>query len=101
MDTSVVLYVNESLDPASVAGAMHVSQDGVLVSGTVNVSSAGWVVEFVPDNPRTINALVPVFLDSTATDLSGNALFNYQSVHAITIAGVEVLGGNAVRLQTS
>src|SRR6185369_6342575 len=62
----------------TVPGALHVSQNGVLVNGTVNVSSNGEVIEFVPAAPWQNNALVQVFLDSTAKDLAGNALNNYQ-----------------------
>jgi hypothetical protein len=78
LNSSVVLYVNMPLNTATVAGALHVSQNGVLVNGTVNVTGNGQVIEFTPAAAWQNNALVQVFLDSTATDLAGNALNNYQ-----------------------
>jgi len=78
LNSSVVLYVNMPLNAASVAGALHISQNGVLVNGTTNVSGNGQVIEFTPAGPWQNNALVQVFLDSTATDLAGNPLNNYQ-----------------------
>ncbi|MGH8551266.1 MAG: Ig-like domain-containing protein [Methylococcales bacterium] len=95
LDKSVVLYLNEPLDSASVPGALHVSQDGALVSGTVQASGASQVIEFIPDNPWSNNALVQVFLDSTATDLAGNALFNYQGSFR-TIADPATTGPSVV-----
>jgi hypothetical protein len=78
LNSSVVLYVNMPLNAATVAGALHISQNGVLVNGTTNVSGNGQVIEFTPAAPWQNNALVQVFLDSSATDLAGNALNNYQ-----------------------
>ena len=78
LDRSVVLYVDMPLQPATVPAALHISQNGVLVNGTVNVSGSGKVIEFVPPAPWQNNALVQVFLDNNAKDLGGNALNNYQ-----------------------
>ncbi|VAW72830.1 hypothetical protein MNBD_GAMMA15-2036, partial [hydrothermal vent metagenome] len=79
LDSSLVLFTNEGLDAASVQGALHVSQNGSLVSGNVRVTIDGRAIEFVPDVSWLPNALIQVFLDSTAVDTAGNALFNYQS----------------------
>ena len=78
LDRSVVLYVDMPLQPATVTEALHISQNGVLVNGTVNVSGSGKVIEFVPTASWQNNALVQVFLDNNAKDLGGNALNNYQ-----------------------
>lgn len=59
-------------------GAFHVSQDGVVVSGSVQVTAGGRAIAFAPGAPWLPGALVQVFLDSTATATSGNALQDYQ-----------------------
>ncbi|MGH3846549.1 MAG: Ig-like domain-containing protein [Pseudonocardiaceae bacterium] len=76
--SSVVVYVNEPLDPATVQNALHVSQNGVLVTGTVTVKDNGQTVEFQPAGPWLNNALVQVFLDSTALDVDGSPVNSYQ-----------------------
>ena len=73
----VVLYVSEALEASSVASALHVSEDGVLVDGTVEVLGDGRTVRFRPLVPFSAGALVQVFLESLATDLSGNAVYDY------------------------
>ena len=44
----VTLYWNKALNAATVAGAVHVSQNGTLVTGTVTVADGGQTVEFAP-----------------------------------------------------
>ena len=77
LDTSVVLYTNESLATSTVADALFVSENGVLVTGTTRVTGQGRTIEFESNVPFEPNALIQVFLQSSATDLSGNALNNY------------------------
>jgi hypothetical protein len=78
LNSSVVLYVNEAMNASTVQGALHVSQNGVLASGTTQVSDSGQVVVFTPSTPWQSGALVQVFLDGTAQDTDGNALSSYQ-----------------------
>jgi large repetitive protein len=78
VDKTVVLYIDEPLNPSTVNGALQVSADGVVVSGSINLSGGGQVIEFVPSSPWQPNALVQVFLDTSAQDLAGNSLNNYQ-----------------------
>jgi hypothetical protein len=80
LNTSVVLYVNEAMNAATVQGALHVSQNGVLASGTTQVSDSGQVVVFAPSAPWQNNALIQVFLDGTAQDVDGNSLSTYQGL---------------------
>ena len=75
----LVLFLNERLDPATAAGALHVSQNGAVVDGTVTVGGDGQVLQFEPAAPWTGNALIQVFLDGSATDLNGNSVNPYQS----------------------
>ncbi|MDQ2695336.1 MAG: Ig-like domain-containing protein, partial [Pseudomonadota bacterium] len=78
LDSSIVLFASEPLDPATVAGAVRVAQNGVLVGGSVQVPGDGRSIEFIPDAPFANNALVQVFVDETARDVNGNSLFAYQ-----------------------
>jgi hypothetical protein len=77
-DATIVLYANERLNAASVQSAMHVSQNGILLPGTVTTTGDGQVVRYRPNQPFARDAVIQVFLDSNAFDLNGNALFNYQ-----------------------
>jgi hypothetical protein len=78
LNGSVVLYVNEPLDQTTIAGALLISQNGVLVNGTIRVTGNGQAIEFVPAVAWVKNALIQVFFDDRAKDLAGNALNNYQ-----------------------
>jgi RHS repeat-associated protein len=79
LNTSVVLYLSEPMNAASVQGALHISQNGAAVNGTVEVSGGGQVVEFTPSAPWQANAYVQVFLDTTAQDTDGISVINYSS----------------------
>jgi hypothetical protein len=76
--TSVVLYVNERLDAASIPGAFFASVNGVPVGGSLAVTGNGRAIEVTPDQPWPHAALVQVFLTPDATDATGNALNSYQ-----------------------
>ncbi|HEV2990986.1 MAG TPA: Ig-like domain-containing protein [Candidatus Angelobacter sp.] len=78
LNSSVALFVNEPLDPATAAAAFHVSQNGILAPGTVSVKDSGQTLEFVPANPWINNALIGVSLDSTALETDGNPVNGYQ-----------------------
>jgi hypothetical protein len=56
---------------------MHVSQNGVLVNGNLQVIGDGRTLVFAPAQAWSKEALIEVFLDSTAQDQSGNALNSY------------------------
>ncbi len=76
--SGVTLFVSKPLNAATVSNALHVSQNGQLVVGTVNVTNNGQTVEFTPAAPLQNGALIQVFLDTTATDTSGNTVNSYQ-----------------------
>src|SRR6185312_14456433 len=64
--------------------SLNVSQNGVLVAGTISLSGNNQVVSFTPSAPFTAGAYVQVFFSPAATDTFGNALNNFQ--YAFTIA---------------
>jgi YD repeat-containing protein len=78
LNSNIVLFMNEPLNASTVSSALHVSQNGVLVPGTVNVQGNGQTIQFFPASPWQNNALVQVFLDSTAVDTDGSPVSSYQ-----------------------
>ncbi len=79
----VALYTNQPLDPSAVTGAFHVVENGVLKPGTMTLKAEGQAIEFIPDSPFAEGALVHVYLESTATDLSGNAVYNHKQYFTV------------------
>ena len=87
-DASIVFYMSEVMNAGTLQQAMHISQNGQLVGGTVTLSGGGRVIMFQPLQQWSPNALVEVFVDNTAEDINGNALNNYQTSFRISGAGV-------------
>ena len=56
---------------------MYVSQNGVLVEGTITVSGGGTAVHFNPAANFAPGATIQVFMTDDARDLFGNALLAY------------------------
>src|SRR5579859_2486693 len=100
VNSSVVLYVNEAMNAGTVQGALHISQNGVLASGTTQVSDSGQVVVFTPSAPWQNGALVQVFLDGTAQDVDGNSLSAYQGSFR-TVADTSTVGPSVVSVSPS
>jgi hypothetical protein len=79
-NTLITLFTNGSpLNPSSVTGALHISQNGVLVAGTTNVNSAGRAIVFTPTSPLLLGAAVQIVLDQTATDINATPLYTVYS----------------------
>jgi hypothetical protein len=78
LDTPIVLFMNEPLDPSSVSAALQVSENGALVDGEVQVSPNGETLTFRPSAPWAPNAFIQIFLFNSAHDLNGNAAAAYQ-----------------------
>src|SRR5262249_16236666 len=77
-NTSVGLYVNEAVNGGTVSGGVDVAQNGVVTGGTSAVGDNGQGVVFRHSVAWENNALIQVFLDSTAVDLDGSSLNSYQ-----------------------
>jgi len=73
----IVLLMDEPMDAASVEQGLYVSADGVLVDGTIELSGENRTIRFTADTPFAEGAYVQVFLESLATDDSGNAAYDY------------------------
>jgi YD repeat-containing protein len=78
LNSSITLFINEPLAPATVSGAFHVAQNGVIVNGALQVIDNGQTIQFQPAAPFKNDATVQVFLDSTALDTDGSPVSSYQ-----------------------
>ena len=91
----IVLLMNEPMDAASVEQALHVSSNGTLIPGTVSLSTDNRAITFTSDTPFSEGAYVQVFLESFATDESGNAAYNYDGYIQMGVTD-ELIGTAAV-----
>ncbi|MGD0790986.1 MAG: Ig-like domain-containing protein [Terriglobales bacterium] len=72
--TVITLFTSTPMNTGSLAGALHVSQNGVVISGATTVGSNGQSIEFTPGSALSAGVTIQVFLDSTAQDIYGNYL---------------------------
>ena len=72
--TPITLYVSKPLNTSTVAHAFYVSQNGVLVDGTLRTPGNGTAINFTPSTPFAPNAVIQVFVTATAQDTFGNAI---------------------------
>jgi hypothetical protein len=70
----ITLFTSAPMNAGTLTGALYVSQNGVLVTGTTNVGSNGQSIEFTPSSAFIAGTPVQVFLNSTAQDIYGNYL---------------------------
>ncbi len=81
--TPVTLYSNKALVDSTVHAALYVSQNGVLVDGTITVSGGGTAINFTPAAPFAANAVIQVFLTADAKDTFGNTVTPYSGSFTI------------------
>ncbi len=84
-NTVITLFTSAPMNAGTLAGALYVSQNGVLISGTTTVGSNGQSIEFTPSSALGAGASVKVFLNSTAQDIYGNYLTYFSG--QFTVAG--------------
>jgi len=96
-NTVITLFTSAPMNTGTITGALYVSQNGVLVSGTATTSSNGQTIEFTPGSAFTAGAPVQVFLSSSAQDIYGNNLANF--AETFTVAGA--LTNTAAAAQTA
>ena len=75
--TPITLFLNQSVNPATVPGALYVSQNGVLVTGTTTVAWSNQAITFTPTVPFAPQATIEIFLTDDARDASGNMAIPY------------------------
>jgi large repetitive protein len=79
LNSSIVLFANEPLDPVSVGGALHVTQNGIVLNGSIEIIGDGQTIQFQPAAPFAPGALIQIFLDSTALDADSSPINSYQA----------------------
>jgi large repetitive protein len=73
-NTAITLFTSAPMNSGTLPGALHVSQNGIVVPGNSTVGSNGQSIEFTPTSALLQGKITQVFLDSTATDTFGNPL---------------------------
>jgi hypothetical protein len=84
-DTVVTLFTNTAMNPATITGALHVTDNGVVVSGAVQLFSNAQAIEFTPGAAFNPGDLIQVYLDSSALSASNVPLSSFSG--QFTIAG--------------
>ena len=75
--TGITIYASSPVDPSTVQSQVVVSQNGVAITGSVNVKPGGGAIEFTPDAPLAFNATVQVFVQPGVLDINGNPFAAY------------------------
>jgi YVTN family beta-propeller protein len=78
LNNPITLFASSPLNPSTAAGAFYVSQNGVLINGTVATSADGLSVVFTPSASYLAGASLQVFFNG-ATDTAGNLFQNYST----------------------
>jgi large repetitive protein len=101
----ITLFTSAPMNSGTLAGALHISQSGVLVSGTTNIGSNVQSIEFTPSSALSASATIQVFLDSTAQDIYGNYLSSFSgqftTAGSLTSTGAVVQAVNPVYSATN
>ncbi len=84
-NTLVTLFTNAAMNVGTIAGALHVTDNGVVVSGALQTFSNGQAIQFTPAASFNAGDLIQVFLDSSAQSASGVPLSSFSG--QFTIAG--------------
>ena len=84
-NTVVTLFTSAAMNAATVAGALNVTDNGVVVSGTVQLFSSGQAIQFTPGTAFNPGDVIQVFLNSTALSADNVALSSFSG--QFTVAG--------------
>jgi hypothetical protein len=81
---AITLIANRPLNPASLAGNVRVSQNGILFAGSVNLTPDGQGITFVPPGPFLQGARVNINVLPGLLDTSGNSVTAFSSFFTVT-----------------
>ncbi|MFZ3264074.1 MAG: Ig-like domain-containing protein [Terriglobales bacterium] len=84
-NTAITLFTSMAMNASTITGALDVTDNGVVVSGTVQLFSNGQAIEFTPSSPFNAGDLIQVFLGSSALGADGSALNSFSG--QFTVAG--------------
>ena len=91
----VTLFTSAAMNPATIAGALHVADNGLVVTGALQVSANGQAISFTPSVSFGASDMILVTLDSTALSSSGVPLSSFSG--SFTVAdSVNTAIANAV-----
>ena len=82
-NTPLTFFINEPINPATVYGAIHVAVNGALITGDVSTDATDQIVTFTPSSALQGGGMVQVWFENTATDVSGNSLYNYYTTFTV------------------
>ena len=83
--TVVTLFTSAAMNPGTITGALHVTDNGVLVSGAVQLFSNAQAIEFTPGASFNAGDVIQVYLDSSAVSASNVPLSSFSG--QFTVAG--------------
>lgn len=87
-DSKVHIFFNGPLDPASADGSVLVSEDGVLLPGSLLLSAENHVLTYTPSRPYRPGARIRVFVDlERLRTASGAVMGNYVARSEFTVRG--------------
>jgi hypothetical protein len=81
----VTLFTSAAMNAGTISGALHVTDNGVVVSGSVQLFSNAQAIEFTPGASFNPGDLIQVTLDSTALGANNVALSAFSG--QFTVAG--------------
>jgi len=70
-ESSVVVFFSEPVDPATIPGAIYVSENGLLKAGSFQRSAGDRAVHFLPAVPLAQGSLVELFVTTDLADREG------------------------------
>jgi hypothetical protein len=80
----ITLYFSKALDPASVnANTVRVSQNGDLITGTLQVRDQNRTVVFTPTAPFDYSARIEIFATDSVRDSFGNPINDYNGYFTV------------------
>jgi hypothetical protein len=79
VDATIQVQFTHAMDPVSVGLGLHVTANGVPITGSVAASSDGYTFVFTPDIRFTMGAAIAAFVGRPAEDLTGQEASPFNS----------------------
>ena len=100
VDASIQLQFTHAMDPVSVGNGLHVTANGVPLTGSAAASANGLGLQFTPDMQFVQGALVEVSVGSPAEDAAGQQLAAFNSSFTV-VANPATASPAAIALSAS
>jgi methionine-rich copper-binding protein CopC len=79
VDAVIQLQFTHAMDPVSVGNGLHVTANGIPLTGLTGASADGYSFMFTPDLPFGMGALVEVVIGQPADDVTGQEIGAFNS----------------------